>query len=106
MSQHGQTYCQDLLDMVYIFLWVYVNLWRDKLLLFFLNLIGTEVGEEEYWGLVQYEISAWLKKKKKRRENKWHTQYRYSYTSIINPFVFLTTAPEINAVIVSHITKE
>lgn len=58
MSQHGQTYCQDLLDMVYIFLWVYVNLWRDKLLLFFLNLIGTEVGEEEYWGLVQYEISA------------------------------------------------
>jgi len=58
MSQQGQTYCQDLLDMVYTFLWVCVNLWRDKLLLSFLNPIGTEVGEEEYWGLVQCEISA------------------------------------------------
>lgn len=57
-SQHALTYCQDLLDMVCIFLWVYVDLWRDKLLLSFLSLNGTEVGEEEYWGLVQCEISV------------------------------------------------
>lgn len=99
-SMQWQTYCQDLLDMVCIFLWVCANLWRDKLLLFFLNSIGTEAGEEEYWGLVQCEISAWLKKSKKMTLNN-----RYSYIFIINPFVFLTTVLEINTIIVSYATK-
>lgn len=101
-SMQWQTYCQDLPDMVCIFLWVFANLWRDRLLLFFLNLTGTEAGEEEYWGLVQCEISAWLKE---RGKNDIKYQ-RYSYTFIMDPFVFLPTVLEINTIIVAYITKE